>query len=190
MGMASHNSSDSLRNAQEADSPTNPSVIDSRSESTARVPTYTLLEFNSRTSRLVIRLDFESPDPSPEETTLDQMNFMIDILPRYADETHIILLDMFFKSSQVDDLSLSPAREQVLNRVIETINAFPNTDGIEISLSGPDFSWEQIKPLSALFGINFGGRFRVMGLVRGINNKVPGTDFGRRLRDRYFNGED
>lgn len=156
------------------------STTPSQSVGVADIPAHPFIQLDPSNNTLVIKLDFSLPDPSPEETLMDQMIEIIDILPKYRTRTRSIILDTTWKPFTEDDLSLGPARETVMNHIVQEINNFANATELKVSCCGDMIRWRQFKPLLTLYGLRI-RRWSFVMAVNGNQWKFSSHTFYRRF---------
>lgn len=119
----------------------------------ATITPHQLISFSPESGRLIIKVDFMSPGPVPNQDSVDHLLDMINTLPQYAYATRSVSLGIIFKYRNLDDLGFNQARHLVIARIVEEINSFQSLMALRVLILVGRFHWDQIlEPLSALYG--------------------------------------
>lgn len=124
-----------------------------RTDRLAHVPPHTMINYAASPADLSIELDFCTPRSVAEEKEV--FDELVEIIPQYADETHIIHLRMILGSSLNDTEGIN--RRDILARVVEIINGFPHIKEITFRLDIDHYNWKQVSCASTAYCLNFPG---------------------------------
>ncbi|TGO37720.1 hypothetical protein BHYA_0090g00100 [Botrytis hyacinthi] len=122
-----------------------------RADRVADIPAHDMVQYAPSNAALSIDLDFLTTRSPGEEQ--DEFESLLEIIPRYGNDTKIIHLKMMFKAPEEDVQCID--RRDILAQVVEQINNLPHIKEISFVIAVDRFNWKQIDTASSIYRLKF-----------------------------------
>ncbi|KAF7927541.1 uncharacterized protein EAE98_005923 [Botrytis deweyae] len=120
----------------------------------AAIPVHPWLKFNGSDKMLDILLDFAGLNSPFQHNKLTKT--LIKILPKYSTHATNIHIDIAYGIPHMDVINnnTKAARHWAMANVVYELNKFRQLDSVRVSMSVQRVYWEQVKPVSAIYGLD------------------------------------
>ncbi|KAF5879404.1 uncharacterized protein Bfra_006613 [Botrytis fragariae] len=122
-----------------------------RADRVSDIPVHDMVQYAPSNAALSIGLDFFTTRLPGEEQ--DEFECLLEIIPRYGNDTNIIHLKMMFQAPEEDIQGIY--RCDILAQVVEQINNLPHIKEISFVLAVDRFNWKQIDTASSIYRLKF-----------------------------------
>ncbi|KAF7907380.1 uncharacterized protein EAF01_004967 [Botrytis porri] len=121
----------------------------------AAISVHPWLKYNGSSKTLEIVLDFSGLNSPFQQNKLTKN--LIQILPKYSSHATNIHIDVVFGIPHMDVINnnTKAARHWAMANVVYELNKFRQLDSVRVSLSVQRIYWEQLKPVSAIYGLDY-----------------------------------
>ncbi|KAI9646618.1 hypothetical protein NHQ30_004614 [Ciborinia camelliae] len=159
----------------------------SRASQIAAIPIHPFLKYTPTNSALDITLDFDAAySPFQQSEFVNSLN---ETLPKYSDHATYVFIGISFKVPHMDlvNNNTNAARHCIIANVIYQLNKFRRIDSVQVSVTVEKFYWEQLKPVSAVYGLDC-DHWTLDVTEKGLETKSVeiGSGLDRRLRSRFL----
>ncbi|TGO14847.1 hypothetical protein BTUL_0047g00090 [Botrytis tulipae] len=118
-----------------------------RADRVADIPAHDMVQYAPSNAALTINLDFLTTRSPGEEQ--DEIESLLEIIPRYGNDTNIIHLKMTFKAPE-EDIQCIDRRD-----ILAQINNLPHIKEISFVIAVDRFNWKQIDTASSIYHLKF-----------------------------------
>ncbi|KAM0144693.1 hypothetical protein ACHAP3_000725 [Botrytis cinerea] len=121
----------------------------------AAIPIHPWLKFNGSDKTLEILLDFVDLTSPLQQNKLTKT--LIETLPKYSKHATSIYIGITFGIPHMDIINnnTKAARHWAMANVVYELNKFRQLDSVRVSMSVQRIYWEQVKPVSAIYGLDY-----------------------------------